>query len=86
MFLVLQSANVIIGTSNVDANSVYGHTVYNYSDLAIGYKFVEALSRQEDGSLAVDPTLLDVVTEQDGGGGEILSLDRSRHGKEIFHL
>ena len=75
-----------IGTSNVDANKCHKLTVYNYSDLVIGYKFVDALCRQSDGSLAVDPSLLDVVEEQDGGGGEVLNLDQSRHAKEILVL
>jgi hypothetical protein len=62
------------GTSNVDANSVYAQKIYDFVDICIGYRFVNLLYRDErDGSLALDPTLLNDVTEQNGGGGENLN-------------
>lgn len=62
------------GTSNVDANSVYAQKVYDFVDVCIGYRFINLLYRDErDGGLAVDSSLLNDVTEQNGGGGENLN-------------
>jgi hypothetical protein len=62
------------GTSNVDANSVYAQKVYEFVDVCVGYRFVNLLYRDErDRCLAVDPSLLNDVTEQNGGGGEDLN-------------
>jgi hypothetical protein len=62
------------GTSNVDANSVYAQKVYEFVDVCVGYRFINLLYRDErDGRLAVDPSLLNDVTEQNGGGGENLN-------------
>jgi hypothetical protein len=60
------------GTSNADCNSVYAQKVYDYVDLCVGYKFCNVLFRGVDGSLIVDPDLLNDVVEQVGGGGEDL--------------
>ena len=60
------------GTSNVDANSVYAQKAYDHVDLCIGYRFCDILFREADGSLGVDSSLLNDVTEQAGGGGEPL--------------
>ena len=64
------------GTSNVDANSVYSQKAYDHVDICIGYRFCNLLFRDTDGSLGVDTSLLNDVTEQAGGGGESLD-DRS---------
>lgn len=62
------------GTSNADANSVYAQKAYDFSDVCIGYRFVNQLYRDPtDGSLRVDTRLINDVTEQAGLGGEPLS-------------
>jgi hypothetical protein len=59
------------GTSNADANSVYAQKVYDFIDVNVGYRFVNPLYRDlDDGSLRVDTSLINDVTEQAGGGGE----------------
>jgi hypothetical protein len=59
------------GTSNADANSVYGQKVYDFIDMNVGYRFVNQLYRDPmDGSLRVDNDLVNDVLEQSGGGGE----------------
>ena len=64
------------GTSNADANSVYAQKVYDFSDVNIGYRFVNQLYRDvDDGMLRVDTRLINDVQEQAGGGGEALSTD-----------
>eukprot|EP00980_Cylindrotheca_fusiformis_P017948 scaffold5703_cov132-Cylindrotheca_fusiformis.AAC.7 len=60
------------GTSNADANTVYGQKIYDYSDLVVGYRFCNMMYREPDGSLGVDRHLLNDVQEQSGGGGEEL--------------
>ena len=67
------------GTSNVDANSVYSQSAYDFDDVCVGYAFCDMLFRDYDGSIGVDLQLLNVVKEQMGGGGEELDL---RDGKE----
>lgn len=74
------------GTSHVDSNSVYAQKIYCYADTCVGYRFCNALSHDQNGCLVVDPDRLNVVQEQDGGGGEELDMDRSRHYKDIFVL
>lgn len=70
----------------MDSNSIYGQKVYNYEDLTVGYQFVDALSRDTEGCLDVDPKLLDLVVEQEGGGGgEVLNLEMSRHIQPTPH-
>ena len=78
------------GTSNVDANSVYGQKVYNYDDINVGYRFVNMLYREElDSTLKVDVSVLNDVFEQDGGGGEpfqsyVQGYDMSMLGTMMF--
>ena len=78
------------GTSNVDANSVYGQKVYNHDDINVGYRFVNMLYRDElDSTLKVDVSVLNDVFEQDGGGGEpfqsfIQGYDMSMLGTMMF--
>jgi len=74
------------GTSNVDANSVYAQKAYDYVDICVGYRFCNILFRNEDGTLGVDQTLLNDVTEQSGGGGENLTEHSGKHVGDIFVL
>ncbi|KAL3907627.1 MAG: hypothetical protein SGARI_003447 [Bacillariaceae sp.] len=74
------------GTSNVDSNQVYAQHIYGYGDICVGYRFSNALFHDENGCLVVDPDRLNLVQEQEGGGGEKLDADRSRHVKDILIL
>jgi hypothetical protein len=74
------------GTSNVDANSVYAQTVYDYVDLCVGYRFCDILFREADGSIGVDRSLLNDVKEQRGGGGEDLQARVERQASDVFIL
>jgi hypothetical protein len=74
------------GTSNVDANSVYGQSVYDYVDLCVGYRFCNILFRDFDGSVGCDPSLLNDVVEQRGGGGENLQERSDKKLPDIFIL
>lgn len=69
------------GTSNVDSNSVYAQNVYDFCDLCVGYRFVNALFRDSDGSIGVDPVVLNDVTAQYGGGAEDLHNRTQRQNK-----
>ena len=63
----------LTGLSNADANTVFSHTVYDFSDLRVGYQFSHMLYRSvDDGSLRANTSLLSSVVEQEGGGGEVL--------------
>jgi hypothetical protein len=65
------------GTSNVDANSVYSQTAYEFADLHVGYSFDNMIYRNEtDGALRVDTGLINDVLKQYGGGGEPLHHER----------
>ena len=57
------------GVSNVSASDVYAQNIYDFSDLNIGYEFVNLLYRDGEG-LKVDTDLVNDVREQKGGGGE----------------
>ena len=63
------------GVSNVSASDVYAQKIYDFVDVNIGYQFVNLLYRESDGSLGVDTDLVNDVREQNGGGGEPLSVD-----------
>lgn len=77
----------VSGTSNADANSVYAHHVYHMVDVNVGYRFVDALYRDHrDGSLRVDQSLINDVTEQEGGGGEPLQQFDGSIYQEIMML
>lgn len=61
------------GTSNVDANTVHNHKIYRFDDICVGWSFVSCLFRHhDDGPLYVDEHRLNLVVEQNGGGGEDL--------------
>jgi hypothetical protein len=63
------------GVSNVSASDVYAQKIYDFADVNIGYQFVNVLYRdRSDGALKVDTTLINDVREQNGGGGEPLTL------------
>lgn len=65
----------MVGTSNADVSTVSAQHAYDFSDLCVGYRFVNQLFHDPfDGTLRLDTKLLNVVTEQDGGGGEELSI------------
>jgi hypothetical protein len=60
------------GTTNADARSVYSQHLYEYIDVNVGYRFASLLYRDSEGVLGVDPTLINDVIEQHGGGAEPL--------------
>jgi len=68
---VLVSLN---GVSNVSAADVYAQKIYDFVDVNIGYQFVNLLFRDEKGTLRVDTELINDVREQNGGGGEALTV------------
>jgi hypothetical protein len=75
------------GTSNADANSVYAQKVYDFIDVNVGYRFVNPLYRDlDDGSLRVDTSLINDVTEQAGGGGEPFTTDDERNHFDMVVL
>ncbi|KAL7568723.1 hypothetical protein ACA910_021717 [Epithemia clementina (nom. ined.)] len=63
------------GVSNVSASDVYAQKIYDFVDVNIGYQFVNLLYREADNTLGVDTDLINDVREQNGGGGEPLSID-----------
>ena len=70
------------GTSNADANTVYAQKIYDFVDLCVGYCFCNMLFRHPKKGLVADPSLLNDVVEQVGGGGE--DLDNRLQG-DFFH-
>lgn len=74
----------MVGTSNVDVNTVSAQHAYDFSDIYVGYRFVNQIFRdQNDGTLRVDTRLINDVVEQVGGGGEDLST--RAHGTAQLH-
>jgi hypothetical protein len=64
----------LVGTSNADVSTVSAQHAYDFSDLCVGYQFVNQIFRDaRDGTLRLDTRLINDVTEQIGGGGEDLS-------------
>lgn len=61
------------GVSNVSASDVYAQKIYDHVDCNVGYQFVNLLYRDGE-QLKVDTDLINDVREQDGGGGEPLTL------------
>jgi hypothetical protein len=51
---------------------VYSQHLYEYIDVNVGYRFASLLYRDSEGVLGVDPTLINDVIEQHGGGAEPL--------------
>jgi hypothetical protein len=48
--------------------------IYDYVDMNVGYRFANVLYRNpRDGSLGVDPSFVNDVLEQYGGGAEPLT-------------
>ena len=78
----------LTGTSNADANSVYGQKVYEYCDINVGYRFVNLLYRDPvDESLRADIRLINDVVEQAGGGGEPFdAVDRHFGGRSMSNM
>jgi hypothetical protein len=75
------------GTSNADANSVYAQKVYDFIDVNVGYRFVNPLYRDlDDGSLRVDTSLINDVSEQAGGGGEPFTNDDGENQHDMLVL
>lgn len=74
------------GTSNADANSVYAQKVYDFHDISIGYRFVNMMYHESDGSLKVDLANISDVVEQIGGGGEPLEPNQPRFFSELLVL
>lgn len=60
------------GTANVSGSSVFAVHVYDFSNVNVGYAFVNTLARTEDGRLVADLELINDVVEQKGGGAEPL--------------
>jgi hypothetical protein len=58
------------GTANASGSSVYAQKVYDYVDVAIGYRFATVLTLSKKEGLVVDHELLNDVHEQYGGGAE----------------
>eukprot|EP00546_Thalassionema_frauenfeldii_P021301 CAMPEP_0178903260 /NCGR_PEP_ID=MMETSP0786-20121207/5062_1 /TAXON_ID=186022 /ORGANISM="Thalassionema frauenfeldii, Strain CCMP 1798" /LENGTH=393 /DNA_ID=CAMNT_0020574619 /DNA_START=455 /DNA_END=1634 /DNA_ORIENTATION=- len=63
----------VTGVSNVSASDVYAQKIYDFVDVNVGYQFVNLLYR-DNGVLKVDTDLINDVKEQNGGGGEPLTL------------
>jgi hypothetical protein len=77
----------LTGVSNADANTVFSHTVYDIHDLRIGYQFTNMLYRcPRDGSLQIDSGLLNDISEQDGGGGEIIANQSDHKVRDVSRL
>jgi hypothetical protein len=74
------------GTSNADANSVYAQKVYDFHDISIGYRFVNMMYRDRNGSLKVHLPSISDVAEQIGGGGEPLEANQPRLFSEMLVL
>ena len=74
------------GTSNVDSNSVYAQHIYDFVDVCVGYRFCNALFRENDGSVGVDPNLLNDVRQQNGGGGEDLRRREEKRVEDVLIL
>ena len=64
------------GTANVSGSSVFGQKVYRFSDVNVGYTFARMMDVDAKGNLIVDVALLNDVTEQNGGGGEPLNVQK----------
>ena len=62
------------GVSNVSASDVYAQKIYDFVDVNVGYQFVNLLY-QDGGKLRVDTDLINDVREQNGGGGEPLTVE-----------
>ncbi|KAG7350713.1 inward rectifier potassium channel [Nitzschia inconspicua] len=61
------------GTDHLTGNDVYGSTSYTSKDLVVGYRFANALIRDsKTKEIGMNLSLLNVVLEQHGGGGEPL--------------
>jgi hypothetical protein len=61
------------GTDHITGNTVYSNKFYTYHDLVVGWRFANTLVRNEfTGHIGVDPSLINDVVEQYGGGGEPL--------------
>ena len=64
----------MVGTSNADVSTVSAQHAYDFSDVCVGYRFVNQIFRDPyDGTLRLDTKLINDVAEQFGGGGEKLS-------------
>ncbi|GAX10049.1 hypothetical protein FisN_25Lh100 [Fistulifera solaris] len=64
----------MVGTSNADVSTVSAQHAYDFSDLCVGYRFVNQIFHDpHNGTLQLDTKLINDVTEQVGGGGEELS-------------
>jgi len=61
----------LTGTANVNASAVRARKVYDYVDMNVGYRFARVLYIDEvTDRLTVDPSMLNDVREQNGGGRE----------------
>jgi hypothetical protein len=64
----------MVGTSNADVSTVSAQHAYDFSDLCVGYRFVNQIFHDPyNGTLQLDTKLINDVTVQVGGGGEELS-------------
>lgn len=64
----------MVGTSNADVSTVSAQHAYDFSDLCVGYRFVDQIFHDSNGDkLRLETRLINDLTEQFGGGGEELS-------------
>lgn len=54
----------------MSGSSVFAVHVYDFANVNIGYSFVSAVAKADDGRLVADVELISDVVEQRGGGGE----------------
>lgn len=66
------------GTGNATGSSVYAQKVYSFCDVNIGYSFVSTMFCCPSGRVGVDHHLINDVVEQNGGGGEPLTVVKER--------
>lgn len=67
------------GLSNADGKRVYAHKIYELGALVVGYRFVNAQSRDHQSLRQSDSRLVNNVAEQRGGGGEPIINRRKQH-------
>lgn len=65
------------GISNISKSTVYGQKTYDFDEVKIGFKFVDMTfeNPESEKRFQVDLSLINLITEQEGGGSEPLILE-----------